>query len=237
VGDSRTAVIARDVDQFLRCAGRHVGLVIRDRAYVDGEAAPPDWGPKRAAARLLLRDPQIEALVHTTSLRRLVERGLQVCVTDVAAIAAPAPDGDLDTYCRGIEIVVRAKARRIVIGANNSVAFSALSGIERERVVLVARDAGERVSSHIAAGGSAFVLSWKDGQREIHAYDAGALAARIAFLPPTADAFAAFAAPITGHRSRLVAIRLSAAALAYGLGLTAEQIAHAISFAPAVKNW
>ena len=153
VGDGRTAVIARDVDQFLRCAGRHVGLVILDHAYVDGEAVPPDWGPRRAAARLLLRDPQIETLIHTTSLRRLVERGLQVCVTDVVAIAAPVPGGDLDAYCRGIEILVRAKARRIVIDANNGVAFSALSGIERERVVLVARDAGERVASHIAAGG------------------------------------------------------------------------------------
>jgi cyanophycin synthetase len=236
VGDGRTAVVARDVDQFLRHAGRHVGLVIRDRAYVDGEAVPPEWGPKRAAARLLLRDPQIDALVHTTSLRRLVERGLQVCATDVAAIAAPAPEGNLDAYCRGIEIVVRAKPRRIVIGANNSVAFSALSGVERDHVVMVARDAGERVAGHIAAGGSAFVLIWKDGQREIRAYEAGALAARIPFLPPTAEAVATSVAAAIGHRSRLVAIRLSAAALAYGLGLSAEQIAHAISFAPAVKN-
>jgi cyanophycin synthetase len=236
VGDARTAVIARDVDQFMRCAGRHVGLVIRDRAYVDGEAAPVDWGPTRAAARLLLRDPQIEVLVHTTSLRRLLARGLQVCVTDVAAIAAPAPGADLDAYCRGLEIVVRARARRIVIGADNSVAFSALSGIERERVVLVARDAGERVASHIAAGGSAFVLSSNDGQREIHVHEAGALAARIPFLSPRADPAAALTAPATGHRSRLVAIRLLAAAVAYGLGLSAEQIAHAISLAPAVRN-
>ena len=236
VGDARTAVIARDVDQFLRCVGRHVGLVIRDRAYIDGEAAPVDWGPKRAAARLLLRDPQIETLVHTTSLRRLVERGLQVCETDVATIAAPTPDGDLDEYCRGIEIIARAKARRIVIGANNSVAFSALSGVERERVVLVARDAGVRVADHIAAGGSAFVLSWTDGQREIHAYEAGTLAARIPFLPAREDTVAAIVASAPGHRSRRVAIRLSAAALAYGLGLSAEQIAHAISFAPAVRN-
>jgi 2-methylcitrate dehydratase PrpD len=29
---------------------------------------------------------------------------------------------------------------------------------------------------------------------------------------------------------------MSAAALAYGLGLSAEQIAHAISLAPAVRN-
>jgi cyanophycin synthetase len=236
VGDGRTAVIARDVDQFLRCSGRHVGLVIRDRAYVDGEVAPPGWGPKRAAARLLLRDPQVEALVHTMSLRRLIERGLQVGATDVAAIAAPAPDGDLDAYRRGIEVVVRARARRIVIGANNTVAFSALSGIERERVVLVARDAGQRVASHIAEGGAAFVLSWKGGRREIHAYEAGALAARIPFPPPTADAVPAIVAPATGHRSRLAAIRMSAAALAYGLGLSAEQIAHAISLAPAVRN-
>jgi hypothetical protein len=159
-----------------------------------------------------------------------------VCVTDVAAIAAPAPGADLDAYCRGLEIVVRARARRFVIGADNSVAFSALSGIERERVVLVARDAGERVASHIAAGGSAFVLSSNDGQREIHVHEAGALAARIPFLSPRADPAAALTAPATGHRSRLVAIRLLAAAVAYGLGLSAEQIAHAISLAPAVRN-
>jgi cyanophycin synthetase len=236
VGDGRTAVVARDVDQFLRCAGRHVGLVIRDRAYVDGEAAPLDWGPKRAAARLLLRDPQIETLIHTTPLKRLVERGLQVSETDVAAIAAPVPRGDLDAYSRGIEIVVRAKARRIVIGANNSVAFSALSGVERERVVLVARAAGAKVARHIAAGGSAFVLSSKDGPREIHAYDAGALAARIPFPPRSAGAVAAFVAPATGHRSGVMATRLSAAALAYGLGLSAEQIAQAISSAPVERN-
>ena len=235
VGDARTAVIARDVDQFLRCAGRHVGLVIRDRAYVNDEPAPIDWGPKRAATRLLLRDPQIETLVHTTSLRRLVERGLQVCETDVAAIAPPIRGADLDAYCRGIEIVVRAKARRIVIGANNSVAFSALSGVERERVVLVARDAGAKVTRHIGAGGSAFILSWNDGQREIHGYEAGTLAARIPFPPRTAGA-TAFVAPGTGHRSRQMAIRLSAAALAYGLGLSAEQIAHALTLAPAVRN-
>jgi cyanophycin synthetase len=236
VGDQRTAVIARDLDHFLRTAGRHVGLVIRRRAYFDGEAVPPEWGPRRAAARLMLRDPEIDTLVFTMSTRGVVDRGLQVRTTDVVAITAPLAQVSLDAYLGSIETLVRSNPRKFVFGASNRTAAAALSGIEAHRIVVVARGMSDSLRKHIAAGGSAFVLDWSTGRRQINVHAAEAPMVSIPFVPSYAEADDPLTTLRTGRRSQDAMIRIYAAALAYGLGLSPDEIAHAISQAPVVKN-
>ncbi|MGI9408027.1 MAG: hypothetical protein ACR2O4_16745, partial [Hyphomicrobiaceae bacterium] len=236
VGDKRTAVVARDLDQFLRSAGQSVGLVIRNTAFVNGQRSELNKRQKRSAARLMLRDPEIETLVYTMSPAGVLRRGLQVTRTDVAAVAAPDTGTDPIEYLGSLEILLRLEPRLLVVGAGNRLALEALQAVAPERIMLVSqRGLTRRVNRHIRNSGRATVLEWVGGDRQITIYDGNQISATI---PVGVRAHSQEQQAdnelvgTTGRRSRRIGTRMFAAALGQGLGLSDEAIAIAIAQAP-----
>ena len=236
MGDQRTAVIARDLDEFLRTAGRSVGLTIRNHSFINGSRTGSRSRLKRKHVRLLLRDPDIDTLVCTVPPRTAIERGLQLSDTDVAAITEPAEDTDLEEFRQGISVLLRSNPARLVVGARNRVALEALKEVSRSRLVYVSRRGMTKtVRHHLKLGGNAVVLNWQNAERQIVIQEENGSVTKIpgtaASTSPKGDGVSEQAG-MTGHRSRRIEIRMFAAALAHGLGLSAEQIAEGISVAP-----
>jgi len=138
VGERGTSSIAREFDGLLRASGRAVGLALRSaRTTISGKPVDPTSLGRRGTARFLLRDPRVECLVAAMSPRAVVERGLRLDRTSVTAILDPEPGGDPERYRRGIDVAVRATSGPIVIGAGNPHAQPLMQGLEPDRLVLV----------------------------------------------------------------------------------------------------
>ena len=167
----------------------------------------------RAASR------RVGALVAATSPRRIVREGLQLDRCSVAAIADTAPPTDSEEFRRGIEVVLKATSGFVVIDGANAAAVAATRGVDRARVVLCAWRVNEAVRLHAAAGGPVVLRRSRGGNAMIELRSAGIVLASVAVpsIGVTGD---------TGRRRRLRAL-MFAVALAFGLGLSPEEIAAA----------
>lgn len=225
-GDRGTGPVARDLDAILRGNGRSTGLVTRQASFMNGAPAGFDEKQQAQAASILLRDPELEVLVSTVSLRQTVKRGLLFDRCDVAAIMNRTIEGDVDLFRRGLDVVART-AEKLVVGAGNTVALEALPGLDPGRLVLIApRLRGAVIERHLAAGGAAVVKLWNAERDRIVLYDNDQVITAIA-IDPT----------VTRRGSRIQArqieAKMFAVALAYGAGLTGPEIEAAIRNAPA----
>ena len=162
---------------------------------------------------------RVGVLVAATSPRRIVREGLQLDRCSVAAIADTAPPADSEEFRRGIEVVLNATSGFVVIDGANAAAVAATRGVDRARVVLCACRENEAVRLHAAAGGPVVVRRSRCGNARVELRSAGIVLASVATpsVGVTGD---------TGRRRRLRAL-MFAVALAFGLGLSAEEIAAA----------
>jgi hypothetical protein len=167
----------------------------------------------RAATR------RVSVLVAATSPRRIVRQGLQLDRCSVAAISDTAPPADSEEFRRGIEVVLKATSGFVVIDAANAAAVAATRGVDRARVVLCAPRENEAVRLHAAAGGPVVTRRSRCGHAVIELRSAGIVLASAAVpsVGVTGD---------TGRRRRLRAL-MFAVALAFGLGLSPQEIAAA----------
>ena len=166
----------------------------------------------RAASR------RVGALVAATSPRRIVREGLQLDRCSVAAIADTAPPTDSEEFRRGIEVVLKATSGFVVIDGANAAAVAATRGVDRARVVLCAWRVNEAVRLHAAAGGPVVLRRSRGGNAMIELRSAGIVLASVA--APS------IGVGDTGRRRRLHALMFGVA-LAFGLGLSPEEIAAA----------
>jgi hypothetical protein len=162
---------------------------------------------------------RVGVVVAATSPRRIVREGLQLDRCSVAAIADAAPPTDSEEFRRGIEVVLKATSGFVVIDADNAAAVAATRGVDRARVVLCAWRENEAVRLHAAAGGPVVVRRSRCGNAMVELRSAGIVLASVAVssVGVTGE---------TGRRRRLRAL-MFAVALAFGLGLSPEEIAAA----------
>ena len=160
---------------------------------------------------------RVGVLVAATSPRRIVREGLQLDRCSVAAIADAAPPADSEEFRRGIEIVLKATSGFVVIDGANAAAVAATRGVDRARVVLCAWRENDAVLLHAAAGGPVVVRSSRGGNAMIELRSAGIVLASVAV--PSAGVTGD-----TGRRRRLRALMFTVA-LAFGIGLSPEEIA------------
>ncbi len=85
-GTNGKTTTARMVAHILKMSGRHVGLTTSDGIYVDGEQNLRGDMTGPWSARLILRDPTVDAAVLETALNSIVEEGLGFDQCDVAAV-------------------------------------------------------------------------------------------------------------------------------------------------------
>lgn len=224
-GDRGTGQVARALDVVLRGSGRSTGLIMRQGAFLNGEPAGLDDKRQGRAASALLRDPTLEALVSTVSLRQSVTRGLGFERCHVAAIVNREIEGDVLLFRQGLDVVAKAAAR-LVVGAGNGHALEALGEIEPARLILVSpRLRGSVIERHLSAGGPAVVKLWNAERERIVLYDDDKVITAIA-VDPTVTRRGSRA------QARKIEARMFAVALAYGAGLTGPEIEAALRNAP-----
>lgn len=224
-GDRGTGPVARYLEAILRGAGRSTGLVTRQATFLNGAAAGFDDKQQSRAASILLRDPNLEALISTISLRQTVKRGLQFDRCKVAAIMNRTIEGDVDLFRKGLDVVAKA-AGKLVVGAGNTVALEALSDVEPSLLILVSpRLRDNAIEHHLSAGGAAVVKLWNAERDRIVLYDDDQIITAVAIDPTTTR---------NGSRAqaRRIEAKMFALALAYGAGMSGPEIETAIRNAP-----
>ncbi len=239
IGEQRTAVVARDLDEILRHSERSVGMAIRNHSFVNGVRSELRDSNAIRTVRSLIRDPHVDTLISTQAPAGIIRRGLQLDNVNVAAIRAPAPETDLKAFKVALAVLLKSNPNRFVFGVRNDLAIKATENIDRSRITLVTRSGfTRRIQKHLASGGNAVIQKWIDGVRHIAIYEGETEAACLPANPQSASATAVSpiktqSAALTGHRSRRIETRLYAIAMALGLGITVEQIARALRVMPA----
>lgn len=165
VGDQGTGATARLLDGIVRATGRRVALALRKGAYVDGVSAELSSSQQKHAARILLRDPDVDTLVSTVSARRSATHGMGVDSYQVSVIMDKAKEGSTAQFHLGLDVVQRATTACFVVGVWNTVALSRLRDLGSRRLILVSeRIDNPDLQRHLRAGHAAVVTRWEHGE-------------------------------------------------------------------------
>jgi cyanophycin synthetase len=218
-GDKGTGAVARYLDAILRRANKSVALALRENAYVNGESAELTQKQQEKAALTLLRDPEIDTLISTVSLRQTAKRGLLLERCSLTVIMNKTVAGDTKLFHKGLDVVEKATKECFVVDSGNIVALGRLSSSQTQRkLILVSDHFNDAVlQNHLNAGHTAVTTIWQDGK------------SRIALLSGS-EVLASFSQELGSTRDgkikkrRLKNGKMFAIAAAYGLGLSASQI-------------
>lgn len=227
-GDKGTGTTARTLDAILRGAGRSVALALRTHSYVNGVSAELSPEQQANAARVLLRDPEVDTLVSTVSPRQAVRRGLVLETFRLTVIMDKVKDNETELFHTGLDIVQRATTDCFVVGAGNVVALDRLRELGARQLILVSERLNDPVLQvHLNAGHAGVATMWQDGE------------IRIVVLSG-ADVLTSIRADDGSSRDsrtrkrRLKNGKLFAVAAAVGLGLKGSEIAAALRNAPPI---
>ncbi len=222
-GDKGTGSTARVLDALMRGAGRSVALALRTSAFVDGKPAELTEAQQKQAPLILLRDPEIDTLVTTVSLRQAARRGLLLNDCSVTVVMDRAKTGVAEAFHAGLDIVDRATRDCVVVGSGNRLALQRLSAVEGRRLILV----GERrndpnLRAHLDAGHDAVTTAWHKGEVCISLMSGDSLLAEF----PIDDAVVE---KDKLSRKRLTHALMFAIGAAHGAGLSGAEIRAALS--------
>ncbi len=227
-GDRGTGTTARNLDMILRGSGRSVALALRERSFMKGVSAELSEEQQANAARILLRDPEVDTLVSTVSPRQAARRGLVLETYRLTVILDKVKDGEAERFHAGLDVLQRATTDCFVVGAGNSVALDRLRELGARQLILVSDRLNDPVlQRHLNAGHVAVTTMWQDAQ------------ARIALLSG-AEILASLRADVGSSRDgrvkkrRLKNGKMFAIAAAFGLGLSGSEIVAAFRNAPPI---
>ncbi|MFQ5592671.1 MAG: cyanophycin synthetase [Anaerolineae bacterium] len=186
-GTNGKTTTARMVAHILKMAGHHVGLATSDGVYVDGEQHLRGDMTGPWSARLILKDPTVEAAVLETSLQSVVEAGLGFDQCDVAVVLniqndhlgmKPARLDSLDDIARMKTVLVDVVQPDgyIVLNADDPRCVQMLERSPATPIFFTIHSANPVVQKHLSYGGRAVVLeagvngqmvTLYDGERQI----------------------------------------------------------------------
>ena len=128
------------------------------------------------AAWALLRNPAVECLVSSVSLRGSVRHGLAFQSCDAAAILPRHHDRDADAFVQGIDVLIKANWGRFVVMSDDSIARAALGGIDSNRIILVATEPDDpEAQAKIGAGGAVVIRTRGADGPHLALFDRGEL--------------------------------------------------------------
>jgi cyanophycin synthetase len=215
-GERGTVRVAWELDAILRTSGKAVGLAARNSAFVNGQVVQLEKTQRRNAVRILLRDPRIETLVSAVSLRQTIKRGLALDTGDVAAIMNHAVNRDAHTFQQALQVVVKATRGILVVSARNKLALEVMSTLEPKRLVLLSSSFHDPIIvGHVAAGGAVVLKVRRKDRDWIVLYRKDKVIASISVATTHAEETTS---------ARRVEARMFAVGLAFGLGLSGNEI-------------
>ncbi len=223
-GTNGKTTTSRMLAHVLKMRGYTVGLTSTDGIYIDGQltVAGDMTGP--VSAKMILRDPEVDAAVLETARGGLVRSGMGYRHCNVACCLNVSGDhlglGGIDTIEQLAEvkrIPVEVATDAAVLNADDRLCLAMADYTEAKRLSYVTMKPGHPlVKEHVRAGGQAFVLEEGMNGHMITIYDQGKHMPLLwtHLIPAT----------LQGRALHNVQNAMFAAALAYNLGLSLDDI-------------
>ncbi len=227
-GTNGKTTTSRMLAHILKMSGRTVGLTSTDGVYIDGKLSVPGDMTGPVSAKMILRDPSVDAAVMETARGGMLRSGLGFQECDVAACLNVSGD---HLGLRGIDTLEQlAEVKRIPIeiatgaaalNADDPLCLQMADHTDAETICYVTMNpAHPLVKQHIKAGGQAFVLEQGMNGHMITIYDNETHTPLVwtHLIPAT----------IEGRALHNVQNAMFAASLAYNLGVGLEDIRHGL---------
>ncbi|MEM7503252.1 MAG: cyanophycin synthetase [Pseudomonadota bacterium] len=227
-GTNGKTTTSRMLAHILKLSGRTVGLTSTDGVYIDGQLSVSGDMTGPISARMILRDPSVDAAVMETARGGMLRGGLGFQDCDVAACLNISADHlglkGIDTLEQLAEIKrvpVEIAQEAAVLNADDALCLQMADYTSAKTVCYVTMNpAHPLVKQHIRAGGQAFVLEEGMNGHMIAIYDneVHTLLLWTHLIPAT----------IEGRALHNVQNAMFAAALAFNLGVSLEDIRHGL---------
>ena len=227
-GTNGKTTTSRMLSHIFKTAGHTVGMTSTDGVYIDGRLSVKGDMTGPASAHIVLRDPTVDVAVMETARGGLLRSGLGYRRCDVSACLNVASD---HLGLRGIDTLEQlAELKRIpievardtaVLNADDELCLRMADYTQAENVCYVTMNpAHALVKEHIHAGGRAVVLEQGIGGDMITLYDNGTHYQVLwtHLIPATME----------GKATHNVQNAMFAAALAFSLGKSLEDIRHGL---------
>ena len=227
-GTNGKTTTSRMLSHILKTAGHVVGMTSTDGVYIDGRLSVKGDMTGPASAHIVLRDPTVDMAVMETARGGLLRSGLGYRRCDVSACLNVASD---HLGLKGIDTLEQlAELKRIpievardtaILNADDDLCLKMADYTEAEHVCYVTMNpAHALVKEHIRAGGRAIVLEQGIGGDMITLYDNGTHFQLLwTHLVP---------ATMEGKATHNVQNAMFAAALAYSIGKSLDDIRHGL---------
>jgi cyanophycin synthetase len=227
-GTNGKTTTSRMLAHILKLSGFTVGMTSTDGVYIDGKLSVPGdmTGPK--SAHMILRDPSVDAAVMETARGGMLRSGLGFSRCNVAACLNVSGD---HLGLRGIDTIEQlAEVKRVpieiatdcaVLNADDPLCLQMADYTDAERLCYITMNPSHAlVKQHIRAGGLAFVLEQAMNGHMIAIYDGESHTPLLwtHLIPAT----------IEGRAMHNVQNAMFAAALAYNMDISLEDIRHGL---------
>ena len=227
-GTNGKTTTSRMLAHILKLSGRTVGMTSTDGVYIDGKLSVSGdmTGPK--SAHMILRDPSVDAAVMEVARGGMLRSGLGFERCNVACCLNVSAD---HLGLRGIDTLEQlAEVKRVpveiatdaaVLNADDPHCLKMADYTEAERLCYITMNPGHAlVKQHIRAGGLAFVLEEAMNGHMITIYDGETHTPLLwtHLIPAT----------IEGRAMHNVQNAMFAAALAYNMDISLEDIRHGL---------
>lgn len=223
-GTNGKTTTSRMLGHILKMSGHVVGQTSTDAVSIDGNVTVKGDMTGPTAASMVLRDPDVDVAVMETARGGIVRAGLGYPYCDVGAVLNVSSDHlgmggveTLDDLARVKRLVVEVARDTAVLNADNIHTLKMAEHTEAEHICYVSRNPNNAlVREHIKLGQRAVVLERGANGEQIVLYDRENQIPLIwtHLIPAT----------IEGKAIHNVENAMFAAAMAYALGLTLDQI-------------
>lgn len=227
-GTNGKTTTTRMLAHILKTAGHVVGMTSTDGVYIDGRLSVKGDMTGPSSAHIVLRDPSVDIAVMETARGGLLRSGLGYRRCDVAACLNVAADhlglhgiDTLEQLAEVKRIVIEVARNTAVLNADDVLCLRMADYTEAEHLCYVTLNpAHALVKEHIRVGGRAVVLEQGINGDMITLYDNGTHFQLLwtYLIPATMD----------GKATHNVQNAMFAAALAYSLGKSLDDIRHGL---------
>lgn len=227
-GTNGKTTTSRMLAHILKMTGYTVGLTSTDGVYIDGQLSVSGDMTGPLSARMILRDPSVDAAVMETARGGLLRGGLGYQECNVACCLNVSADhlglkgiDTLEQLAEVKRVPVEVAKDAAVLNADDKHCLQMADYTQAERLCYVTMNPGHPlVKQHIRAGGQAFVLEEGMNGHMITIYDnAGHTPLLWTHLIP---------ATVEGRAMHNVQNAMFAAALAYNMEIGLEDIRHGL---------
>ena len=227
-GTNGKTTTSRMLAHILKMSGKTVGLTSTDGVYIDGQMSVSGDMTGPVSAKMILRDPSVDAAVMETARGGLLRGGLGYQNCNVAACLNVSADhlglrgiDTLEQLARIKRVPIEVATDAAVLNADDALCLQMADYTEAKTVCYVTMNPGHPlVKKHIRAGGMAFVLEEGMNGHMITIYDKEVHTPLLwtHLIPAT----------IEGRAMHNVQNAMFAAALAYNMDVGLEDIRHGL---------